>query len=307
MLAPAVDARLARERVATATSSATLRSLALVLPNGLAGGALCSGLAGMCAQVVNVLSLMWMRTIVMVQFRHGGGVVQVAAGLWREGGVRRFYRGMAPALFLAPASRFCDTAVNDATLASLAKTELPLSVKTLASSVCAASFRTLLLPLDTLTSMKQVEGKDGFERLLKKMRSHPSAPWQGASAAIGAASLGHYMWFYTSNKLFSATHFLEPRLGKNTRSLMVGCCSGAVTDLVTNSFWVLKTMRQTSPTVISYTEAARQVIRTDGIGGIVGRGLKLRMITNSVQGGLFAVSWKAIDGILRNNLGMTPA
>ena len=39
--------------------------------------------------------------------------------LWHEGGIPRFYRGLAPALFQGPLSRFGDTAANTAILALL--------------------------------------------------------------------------------------------------------------------------------------------------------------------------------------------
>ena len=39
--------------------------------------------------------------------------------LWAEGGIPRFYRGLAPALFQGPLSRFGDTAANTAILALL--------------------------------------------------------------------------------------------------------------------------------------------------------------------------------------------
>ena len=39
--------------------------------------------------------------------------------LWKQGGIPRFYRGLGPALFQGPLSRFGDTAANTAILALL--------------------------------------------------------------------------------------------------------------------------------------------------------------------------------------------
>jgi len=43
---------------------------------------------------------------------------------------------------------------------------------------------------------------------------------------------------------------------------------------------VVKTYRQTSVEAISYPQAMRNVIEKDGIMGLLGRGLKTRIITN---------------------------
>jgi hypothetical protein len=47
---------------------------------------------------------------------------------------------------------------------------LPVLVKTAAASATAASWRIFLMPVDTLKTIKQVEGKDGFKVLMAKMK-----------------------------------------------------------------------------------------------------------------------------------------
>ena len=74
---------------------------------------------------------------------------------------------------------------------------------------------------------------------------------------------------------------------------MLGAVSAAcVSDCVSNSIRVLKTTRQTSPTTLTYREAARQVIEQDGVRGLFGRGLKTRLATNALQAAIFTVVWK---------------
>merc|ERR1712207_99248 len=161
--------------------------------------ALSGGIAGMGAQSINVLALMWMRTIMNYQYRYGGTFVEVTSKLWGEGGVPRFYRGLAPALFQAPVSRFGDTAANDGAMAALEHTELPTAAKTMAASGCAAGFRVFLMPIDAWKTTKQVEGADGLKRLIEKTKKHPTALWQGAVGAMTATWVGRYPWFYTNN------------------------------------------------------------------------------------------------------------
>ena len=54
--------------------------------------------------------------------------------------------------------------------------DLPVLVKTAAASATAASWRIFLMPVDTLKTIKQVEGKDGFKVLMAKMKVRPLPP-----------------------------------------------------------------------------------------------------------------------------------
>lgn len=56
-----------------------------------AAGGGCSGALAMLLQVV---FMMWLRTTVNYQYRHGGSVGNAFATLYAEGGVTRFYQGL---------------------------------------------------------------------------------------------------------------------------------------------------------------------------------------------------------------------
>jgi hypothetical protein len=74
--------------------------------------------------------------------------------LYAEGGVLRFYRGVAPALLQGPLSRFGDTAANNGMLTLLnnveATKDLNIGLKSGAASFAAATFRIFLMPIDTV-------------------------------------------------------------------------------------------------------------------------------------------------------------
>jgi len=256
--------------------------------------ALRGGIAGMAAQGINVLALMWMRTIMNYQYRYGGTFTDTVKKLWAEGGVPRFYRGLAPGLIQAPMARFGDTAANDGMLAALEHTEYPTVVKTMAASGCAASFRVFLMPIDAWKTTKQVEGADGLKKLIEKTKKHPTALWQGAVGAMTATWVGHYPWFYTNNQLQESLPAFGFTYGKYVRNAVIGFASAAVSDTISNSLRVLKTTRQTALVPVSYATSARSIIEKDGYAGLFGRGLKTRIITNGVQGALFTIGWKAI-------------
>lgn len=76
----------------------------------------------------------------------------------------------------------------------------------------------------------------------------------------------------------------------------------------------MKTYRQVNDTKVSYSkgqppalltvrltrvaEAARLVVREDGISGLLGRGLKTRILSNGLQGLLFSILWKILLDLL---------
>jgi hypothetical protein len=43
---------------------------------------------------------------------------------------------------------------------------------------------------------------------------------------------------------------------------------------------------------LSYPETVALILETDGIIGLLGRGLQTRLLTNMIQGALFSVLWK---------------
>ena len=93
------------------------------------------------------------------QYRNGGTTQQAFKTLWAEGGIRRLYRGVSPALIQGPISRFGDTATNAGVLALLENTSLrdsPTMFKTIFASASASMFRIFIMPVDTLKTTLQV-------------------------------------------------------------------------------------------------------------------------------------------------------
>ena len=109
---------------------------------------------------------MWMRTTMNYQYRYGTSTTEAMKHLWREGKIRRFYRGYGPALLQGPISRFGDTAANVGILALLeSNTELPIALKTGAASITAGVWRIFIMPIDTVKTTLQVIGT--FQALSK--------------------------------------------------------------------------------------------------------------------------------------------
>ena len=75
----------------------------------------------------------------------------------------------------------------------------------------------------------------------------------------------------------------------------MGFCASAISDTCSNSIRVIKVYKQSNTEHVSYPEALRRVIKEDGIGGLLGRGLQTKILANGMQGLMFSVLWKLID------------
>ena len=142
--------------------------------------ALGGGKAGASAAVVQVVSLMWLRTSMNYQYRYGGSLGSSLQTLWNEGGIPRLYQGLPFALIQGPLTRFGDTAANVGILALLESTPetqaLPLPIKTGLGSLAAGLWRIFLMPVDASKTAMQVEGKEGLQELWGLVQKEGPAP-----------------------------------------------------------------------------------------------------------------------------------
>lgn len=249
--------------------------------------------------VLQVFSLMWLRTVTSYQYCHGTNTMDTMRILYAEGGIRRFYRGFTPALVQGPLLRFGNMAANSGVLALFDGSEqlrnCPVSVKTAVSSTMAVGLRVMLMPVDTVKTVLMVDGSAGVGRLRTKYKvGGPAVFFHGATACSAATFAAHYPWFTVFNFLNEAVAQRETRAGNLCRCAGIGFCASLVSDTVSNSMRVLKTKRQLNDTA-SYSVLLRDVVQSDGLQGLFARGLKTRLISNAIQGVAFSVLFKLFE------------
>ena len=96
-------------------------------------------------------------------------------------------------------------------------------------------------------------------------------------------------------------------LGALVRNAAIGLVASLISDTVSNSLRVLKTTKQTLAferagaaragaaaglSGVTYADALRAVLETDGARGLFTRGLSTRLCTNGAQSIIFAVVWR---------------
>ena len=132
------------------------------------------GIPGAIAGAIQVITLMWLRTIINYQYRYGVSFKMALTTLFKEGGIPRFYRGLWFALIQAPLSRFASTAANDGVesfLSSFKRTrDWGPGRGTILASFAVGLFRIFLMPIDTCKIVLQVDSAEGLRNLMRKVR-----------------------------------------------------------------------------------------------------------------------------------------
>lgn len=262
-----------------------------------------AGLPGAAAAAAQSASFMWISTAAAFQYRSGVTMTDAFRTLYAQGGLPRFYSGMIPTVLHVTLCRFGDTTANVLAL-SHTPTTLTTNIftKTFLGSLLAASWRVLLLPLETIRSNLQVKGQiSGKLTLLNRINNVGifKALYSGGSASFTAGLLGHFPFFCTVNVL--SERVVDPlddhgsvwkRVGRNGG---MGFLAAMCSDVVTNGFKIIATNKQTSKSNVSYYETARKIIKRDGALALVTRGLKTRLLGNGLQGAFFVLLWKEIE------------
>lgn len=194
--------RLTTHVIPPALSDIDWASVITKASNRAVGG----GLAGASAAGVQVLSLMWLRTSMNYQYKYGSSLTESLNKLYSEGGIPRLYQGISYALIQGPLSRFGDTAANALVLTVLQSCDpsnlVPTFARTGLGSIVAGCWRIVIMPIDTFKTSLQVNGKQGYEIIMDRLRTEgPKALFAGSLAASAATMVGHFPWFYTYNTL----------------------------------------------------------------------------------------------------------
>lgn len=284
-----------------------------------------SGIAGLQAGALQVITLMWLRTAINYQYRYGNTTSEALSLLYKEGGIARLYQGLPFALLQGPLSRFGDTAANSliSTLTITYDVNHQLTfLSTLLASILAGCWRIGLMPIDTIKTSLQVNGASGWDIVKERISSKGiTTLYSGALAASAATIAGHYPWFLTYNYL--SDWLLTPaeisNIASNTdpssstgqlvifvagfdsrtlsllRSAFIGLMASSVSDVCSNSLRVLKTTRQTDKELVSYVDSVKSIVKNEGWEGLLGRGLQTRLLCNSLQGVLFSVLYKSFQ------------
>lgn len=267
--------------------------------------ALRGGLFAASAGLIQVIALMWLRTTMNYQYRYGVTLKTALKNLYNQGGIIRFYRGITYAIVLGPLSKFGATAANEGSKVLIESYKWNTSITQLTSTILGTVFtviwRLFLMPLETCKTVLQVDGTFGFQQLIQRvMKGNISSFYQGSVACIMVTATSHYPWFYVYNLLDNKMKKVDNLFHTIYRSAFIGFMASAVSDSVSNFLRILKTIKQSGPTLdtgksLSYLNIINMIYKEGGIKALFGRGLGTRIIANGIQSILFTVCWKVMS------------
>lgn len=229
---------------------------------------------------------------------YGVNMGESARSLYMQGGVSRFYRGVWFALLQNPLSRFGMTAAAElAQLLAASRPGLPVAATAWIASGGAALWRMSLAPLDTCKTVLQVEGREGFLKLVEHAKSgRVGKLYSGAFASAAATGVAYFPWYLTFRLLSDAIEVPDSLLSQVVRNGFIGLVASFAADLASNGIRVLKTTKQASAShdvAPTYKEALSKIVAKDGVLGLLfGRGLPTRMLANGLQSILFTIVWR---------------
>jgi len=212
------------------------------------------------------------------------------------------YQGVGFALIQAPMAKFFATAANDGMQALLACFDISRSwgigTQTFLASIVVGCFRMVLMPIDTCKVVLQVDGKQGFRGLLRRVQSgNFGVLYQGAIVNSISSAMSNFPWFFIYNLLSKNEFVMNLIQSPLVRNGLVGFAASIVSDTIVNPLRVIKTTKQSMGSKhegITYAETIRMIFSADGWKGFFIRGLRTRMMANAIQSALFTIIWRKL-------------
>lgn len=283
--------------------TSVLQGLPLAIQHGFNGGK-----AGFLAGFVQVITLMWLRTVVNYQYRYQKTMNEAIVELYSNGGALRFYKGLSFAIVQGPLSKFGAIAANE--FAGIVFQDKIFA--TALGSVLSALWRVFLMPIDTCKTVLQVGGSTAYANMMRKvLKGDVLLLYEGTAATMLSTVVSHYPWFLVHNLLDSLLPTSTSYSHVILRSAFIGFFASFVSDSVSNVLRVIKTIKQSSSTEsfqgelsetkyskgrrMSYLGVVKQVIAEGGYGALFVRGLSTRLLSNAVQSVLFTIVWKLVE------------
>ena len=269
--------------------------------------ALDEGVGGGLAGLVQVLTMMWLRTTVNYQYRYGVSLQVALLELYKQGGIPRFYKGLPFAMVQGPLCKFGAVASNEGAkklvhdIKFLGRHPSRILIASLIGSIFNVLWRLVIMPLDTVKTILQVDGLSGFDAIKRRVIEDRDMKilFRGSKATILATFIGH-SWFLAHNWLEIVWPHRNSTRGRFLRTASIGFLSSAFSDTLSNSIRVVKTMKQAALNAdgksanMSYRAIIAKLIEEKGYLELFGRGLSTRILSNGLQSVLFTIVWQAI-------------
>ena len=232
------------------------------------------------ASAIQSSTLFWIKPIIKSQYVYGGSLSESFNFLKKNGGIPRFYQGFLPAVLKSSIGRTSDITIYKTFNEKYGNNYYYSSLN---SGCLSALVKIAIMPLDTLSNIYQVHGKDAYKHIRGNL-------YRGALAYGAIHSISSTCWLLSYSKLKER----EWTPFSNLNYLLTGFTSSLITDTIVNPLRVLKTNKQVFANNKSYVEILQDMIK-DKMG--LYRGYRIRLGYNAINGGLFVLFWQNFEMI----------
>lgn len=245
---------------------------------------LAAACAGYVAGTVACTPLDVIKTRLQAGYR--GSALGAALDVFRREGLPGFYRGLLPALLMAPGTVIQYTLYDTLRAAAVA----PVTAATLAAIV-DISIRTPMERIKTYTQagLKKAPGSAGLSSL-----AQVALFWSGYRATL-VRDIPYCIIYWLSYDILKSEKFFNVDAAqgaeKYKRGFSVGFLSGALAAAVVTPCDVVKTRIQTSPPGLTPAEAFRRVVLTDGTKALFA-GLPTRLVRIPIYTGIVLATFE---------------
>ena len=241
------------------------------------------------ATIFQQSSTYWVKTLVKNQYVYGEPIISTFKTLFRSTEPFRFYSGMLPTITKAIIGRNADILCYKFYLEKLDSNKEHIA---LISGLSASVIKVGFMPLDTISNLYQIHGKNAEQIIKKQYGKENYFFYRGTTAYIALTSIGSSVWLYTYSKLNET----QLHTNKNINNALIGISASIMSDSVINPIRILKTYKQSHNDYITYSNIIKNIVKKDG-GWLKSyfRGYGVRMCLNAFNSGLFMVLWKNFE------------
>ena len=210
--------------------------------------------------------------------------------LYRDPDKYRFYRGLGFSVLKTSFGRMGETGIYT----YFNSKDLSHSEKTSLIAFTSTSWKSVLIPIDTITNIYQVKGLESRNLIKNKIKNYGVLRtfYSGGSLYLSNMFIGSYIWF---NFYMIFNNNLPKFKYDDIRNAGIGFTCTLISDLTLNPLRIIKTYKQSSPKYITYSDSFKEIIGNKGISSYIGRGLGTRVFLNCINSSIYVILWKRFE------------
>lgn len=235
-----------------------------------------------CVSVIYPLA-----TISSLQRLQGNSFGAAVRELHQQGGLPRFYKGLAPSVVGVMLGRFC-AAAGDLTATEVLEKKYPQFKNpascALLGGMIAVALYCPLIPLETLAATARSSGGEGVRKLGQLVLKEGAKPlYNGLQDTLVESLVDHVVWYGAKHVLDTALPEAQGAQHEFLRSCLIGALAGVASDICSYPISVIKIQKQVLQSSKSSFEIGHTIVQEKGVGELWRRGFSTTVASHCVS------------------------